>query len=144
MKIALIEGPLLDKLGEREPEVYGSGFSRQDVEEKLKEKASALGVEIEFFSSYSEGELAQIIAGCNADGIIINPGAYTHTSLLLRDSLLYASIPFVEAHFSNIFKREKFRRRSFISDLAEGVVCGFGVSTYGLALEAIFDQLSQD
>jgi len=144
MKIALIEGPLLDRLGEREPEVYGGGFTRQDIEEKLKEKASVLGVEIEFFSSYSEGTLAQIIADCNADGIIINPGAYTHTSVLLRDSLQYASIPFVEAHFSNIFKREEFRRSSLISDIAKGVICGFGVSTYGLALEAIFDHLLQD
>ena len=144
MKIALIEGPLLDKIGERETEVYGSGFTRKDVEKKFKEKASALGVEIEFFSSYGEGELAQIIVDCDADGIVINPGAYTHTSVLLRDSLLYASIPFVEAHISNVFKREEFRRRSFVSDIAKGFVCGFGVDTYGIALEAVFKHLSQD
>ena len=142
MKIALIEGPLLDRLGEREPEVYGHGYTRKDVEIKLEEKASALGVELEFLNSYNEGELAKMIVDCDVDGIIINPGAYTHTSIVLRDALLFRKIPFVEAHFSNIFKREAFRRKSFISDIAEGIVCGFGVDTYVLALEAVFKCLS--
>jgi len=144
LKIVLIEGPLLDKLGEREPEVYGVGFSRDDIVRELQKKALALGVEVQFLSSYIEGELAQIIVDCDADGIIINPGAYTHTSVLLRDALIHASIPFVEAHFSNIFKREDFRKRSYVSDIAEGFICGFGVDTYRLALEAVFNHISQD
>jgi 3-dehydroquinate dehydratase-2 len=142
MKIALIEGPLLDKLGVREPEIYGSGFSRADVEKKLLQKAESLGVEIVFLSSYLEGELAQIIAECDADGIIINPGAYTHTSILLRDVLIFKKIPFVETHLSNIFSREEFRKTSYLSDVANGFICGFGTDAYILALEAVFRCLS--
>lgn len=142
MKIALIEGPLLDKLGDREPEIYGGGFSRADVEKKLMQKAESLGIEIVFLSSYLEGDLAKIIAGCDADGIIINPGAYTHTSILIRDALMYKKIPFVEAHLSNIFSREEFRKTSYLSDVANGFICGFGTDTYILALEAVFRCLS--
>ena len=143
MKIALIEGPLLDKLGKREPQIYGDGFKREDVERSLQEKADALDVDLEFKSSYVEGEIAKIITECDADGIIINPGAYTHTSILLRDVLVYKKIPLVEAHFSNIFSREEFRKTSYISDVAQGLICGFGKDTYILALEAVFRSLSR-
>ena len=143
MKIALIEGPLLDKLGEREQEVYGYGFSREDLERSLQKKANALGVNLEFKSSYVEGEIAKIITECDADGIIINPGAYTHTSILLRDALVFKKIPFVEVHFSNIFSREEFRKTSYLSDVAQGLICGFGEDTYILALEAVFISLSR-
>lgn len=142
MKIALIEGPLLDKLGEREPEIYGGKFSRKDLEAALMKKAETLGVKLEFLSSYIEGELAEIIVNCDADGIIINPGAYTHTSILLRDALTYKNTPFVEAHLSNIFSREEFRKTSYLSDVADGFICGFGPDTYILALEAVFRCLS--
>ncbi len=140
MKIALIEGPLLDRIGEREPEIYG--FTREELVRSLTEKASALGVELVFLSSYFEGELAKLIAECSADGIVINPGAYTHTSVLIRDALIFRKVPFVEAHFSNIFKREAFRQNSYLSDVAEGFICGFGVHTYSLAVEAVFNSLS--
>lgn len=143
MKIAIIEGPLLDKLGSREPEIYGGGYTRGDLEKKLREKAAQLNISLEFLSSYVEGELAGIIADSDADGIIINPGAYTHTSVLLRDALLYKKTPFVEAHFSNIFNRESFRKTSYLSDVANGFVCGFGPDTYLLALEALSGLLSE-
>ena len=109
MKIALVEGPLLDRVGSREPSVYGD-FSREDLEKAIVVEAQDLGVELVFLSSYIEGELARLIAECDADGMIINPGAYTHTSVLVRDALLCYGKPFTEAHISNVFSREKFRK----------------------------------
>lgn len=113
MKICIIEGPLLDKVGTREPSVYGS-FTRDDLVRTTLEKAGQLSVSIEFMNSYLEGELAGLIAGCKCDGMVLNPGAYTHTSVLIRDAALCSGIPFVEAHLTNIFGREDFRHRSFL------------------------------
>ena len=135
MKIMLIEGPLLDKIGEREPEIYGGKGTREKLMSAFYEKAASLGVEVEADSEYCEGALAKIIVNAKCDGIVINPGAYTHTSVLLRDALLCSKIPFVEAHISNVFEREDFRRRSYLSDIAVKVVYGLGTVTYSAALE---------
>lgn len=137
MKILLIEGPLLDKIGEREPQIYGEKGTREKLMGAFYEKAAALGVEVEAVSDYAEGNLAKIIVNAKCDGIVINPGAYTHTSILLRDALLCAEIPFVEAHISNVFEREDFRRKSYLSDVAAGVVTGLGSATYAAALEVL-------
>ncbi len=137
MKILLIEGPLLDKIGEREPQIYGEKGTREKLMGAFYEKAAALGVEVEAVSDYAEGNLAKIIVNAECDGIVINPGAYTHTSILLRDALLCAGIPFVEAHISNVFAREDFRRKSYLSDVAAGVITGLGSATYAAALEVL-------
>jgi len=137
MKILLVEGPLLDKIGEREPQIYGEKGTREKLMSAFYEKAKSLGVEVEAVSEYCEGELAKIIANAKCDGIVINPGAYTHTSVLLRDALLCSKIPFVEAHISNIFAREEFRKKSYLSDAAVGVVLGLGSATYAAALEGL-------
>ena len=137
MKILLVEGPLLDRIGEREPEIYGKKGTREKLLSAFSEKAALLGVETETVSEYCEGELAKIIANAKCDGIVINPGAYTHTSVLLRDALLCSKIPFVEAHITNIFAREEFRRKSYLSDIAVAVVTGCGTASYSVALEAL-------
>ena len=137
MKILLIEGPLLDKIGGREPQIYGGKGTREKLMNAFYEKAKSLGVEAEAVSEYCEGNLAKIITDAKCDGIVINPGAYTHTSVLLRDALLCSKIPFVEAHVSNIFAREEFRRKSYLSDVAAGVVTGLGSATYSAALEGL-------
>lgn len=137
MKILLVEGPLLDKIGEREPEIYGGKGTREKLISAFNEKAAALGVETEAVSEYCEGALAKIIVNAKCDGIVINPGAYTHTSVLLRDALLCSKIPFVEAHISNVFEREEFRRKSYLSDIAVKVVYGLGTETYSAALESL-------
>ena len=137
MKIMLIEGPLLDKIGEREPEIYGGKETREKLISAFNEKAKALGVDTGSVSDYCEGNLAKIIVNAKCDGIVINPGAYTHTSVLLRDALLCSKIPFVEAHISNVFEREEFRRKSYLSDVAVKVVYGLGTATYSTALESL-------
>ena len=137
MKILLIEGPLLDKIGEREPQIYGEKGTREKLMSAFYEKAAALGIEVEAVSDYIEGNLAKIIVNAKCDGIVINPGAYTHTSVLLRDALLCSKIPFVEAHISNIFAREDFRHKSYLSDIALGVVTGLGSATYAAALAGL-------
>ncbi len=142
MKIALIEGPLLDKIGCREPEVYGK-FSRKELETLLINQAVESGVELVFVNSYIEGELARKIAECASDGIIINPGAYTHTSVLLRDALILFGKPCIEAHISNILSREHFRRKSYIADIVDGFVCGFGKHTYAVALKGLISILHE-
>ena len=141
MKILLIEGPLLDKIGEREPEIYGGKGTREKLIAAFNEKAAALEVETDTVSEYCEGALAKIIVNTKCDGIIINPGAYTHTSVLLRDALLCSKIPFVEAHITNIFEREEFRHKSYLSDIAVKVVFGLGALTYSTALESIVNYL---
>lgn len=143
MKIMLIEGPLLDKVGEREPEIYGKKGSREKLIGTFLEKAKLLGVETEMVSEYCEGRLAEIIVNAKCDGIIINPGAYTHTSVLLRDALLCLGKPFVEVHVSNVFAREEFRQRSYLRDAALGVVCGLGTASYSAALEGIVSAISR-
>ncbi len=136
MRFLLINGPNLNLLGTREPEIYGQS-SLELIESDLRSLATAEGVELECFQSNFEGALVDRIhqAINNVDAILVNAGAYTHTSVALRDALLGAQIPYVELHLSNIFAREKFRHHSYLSDRAIGVVCGFGIESYSLAFQ---------
>ncbi len=137
MKILVIHGPNLNLLGKREPDVYGT-FTLDDVNRRLSVLAQELGVEVSFFQSNHEGELVQKVqdaAGVYA-AIVINPGAYTHTSVALRDAVSSTGIPAVETHISNIYRREEFRKHSYISAVAVGQITGFGLDSYLLALRA--------
>lgn len=136
--IAVLNGPNLNLLGEREPEIYGR-TSLADIERATKERARALGVECTWIQTNHEGELVEAIQGLKgrADGALINAAAFTHTSLAVRDALLAVRVPFVEVHLSNIFAREPERRRSMLADLAVGVVTGFGADSYRLGFEAL-------
>ena len=138
--IYILNGPNLNLLGKREPEIYGSE-TLADVEQRARARGSALGLEIEFRQSNDEGELVNWIQEARTDGagLIINAGAYTHTSVALLDALLATDVPCIEVHLSNIYQREDFRHHSYISKGAIGVICGFGVKGYELALEAIAD-----
>ena len=138
MELLLINGPNLNLVGRREPSIYGSK-TLEDIQEELLNLARELGVNLKFFQSNSEGEMIDCIQKSDGsiDGILINAGAYTHTSIALRDALLGVAIPYVEVHLSNIYSREEFRHKSFLSDKAVGVVCGFGPVSYQLALKGI-------
>jgi 3-dehydroquinate dehydratase-2 len=142
MRVLLLNGPNLNLLGLREPWLYGAQTLAQ-IEAALAERAGALGVELECFQSNYEGALVDRIhaARTAADGILINAGAYTHTSIALRDALLGVAIPFVELHLSNTHAREPFRHHSFLADRAVGVICGFGPTSYSLALEGLVAHL---
>jgi len=137
MKILVIHGPNLNLLGIREPEIYGS-ITLDDINNRLSSLAKELGVEVSFYQSNHEGELVQKIQDAMGvyDAIVINPGAYTHTSVALRDAISSTGIPTVEAHISNIYKREEFRKHSYISGVAIGQIAGFGADSYLLALRA--------
>jgi 3-dehydroquinate dehydratase-2 len=136
--IAVLNGPNLNLLGEREPEVYGR-VSLADIEAAVRKQAKGLGVECSWTQTNHEGELVEAIQGLKgkADGAVINAAAFTHTSLAVRDALLAVRVPFVEVHLSNIFAREPERRHSLLADLAVGVVTGFGADSYRLGLEAL-------
>ena len=138
MRIAVVHGPNLRLMGRREPEVYGTD-TLDDVDAKLGELADELGVEMESFQSNHEGELLDFIdeASARVDGFLINPGAYTHTSVALRDGLVGVDRPFVEVHLSNTAGRERFRRHSYLAPVASGVVYGFGVESYLLGLRGL-------
>ena len=142
MKIAVVHGPNLRLLGRREPEVYGSE-TLADVNAALAEEARALGLEIEVFQSNHEGEILDFleVASGRVEGFLVNPGALTHTSVALRDALLGVALPFVEVHLSNTAAREPFRRHSFLSDVAAGVVLGFGTQSYVLGLRGLAARL---
>ena len=144
MDLLLINGPNLNLVGKREPTIYGAR-TLEDIEGDLSTLASQLEVELNFFQSNSEGEMIDCIQKSvgSIDGIIINAGAYTHTSIALRDALLGVAIPYVEVHLSNIYSREEFRHKSFLSDRALGLVCGFGANSYHLALHGIVTYLKQ-
>ncbi len=142
MRLLLINGPNLNLLGQRETSIYGSS-SLESIELELTKKAEERTVELDCFQNNFEGALVDRIhqAIGNVDGILINAGAYTHTSIALRDALLGTQIPYVEIHLSNIYAREEFRHHSFISDRAIGVVSGFGVMSYQLAFEGLIAYL---
>ena len=144
MDLLLINGPNLNLVGTREPSIYGSQ-TLEDIQEELLHLASELDVTLKFFQSNSEGEMIDCIQKSvgSIDGILINAGAYTHTSIALRDALLGVAIPYVEVHLSNIYSREEFRHKSFLSDKALGMVCGFGPISYQLALEGIVSYLKR-
>ena len=134
----LINGPNLNLLGSREPEVYGA-TSLDDIEERAKSLATELGHELECYQSNAEHELIDRVQQAARDKvsfIILNPGAFTHTSIALRDSLLAVKIPFIELHLSNTFAREEFRHNSYFSDIAQSCLFGFGAYGYELALHA--------
>jgi 3-dehydroquinate dehydratase-2 len=143
-RILLLNGPNLNLLGTREPEVYGT-VTLQQVQATLEGKARARGHEVVAAQSNAEHELIGRVQSARADGIafiIINPGAYTHTSIALRDAFLAVSLPFIEVHLSNVFAREEFRHRSYLSDLAVGCIVGLGPLGYELALEAACARLA--
>ena len=138
MRVLVLHGPNLNLLGTREPEVYGTrGLDR--IEADLAALGRKLGIEIECFQSNHEGALVDRVQGASGsfDGILINPAAYTHTSVALRDALVAVGLPFVEVHLSNVHAREPFRRRSLLSDRAVGVVTGFGAESYLLGLRGL-------
>jgi len=134
-KILVIHGPNLHLLGKREPEIYGN-FTLQQIDEELKLKASQKTITIETLQSNSEGEIVDKITNTTYDLLIINPAAYTHTSVAIRDALLGINRPTIEVHLSNIYKREEFRKKSLISDVVLGIVAGFGKESYFLAFDA--------
>lgn len=143
MHIAVLNGPNLNLLGEREPEVYGRA-TLQEIETATRERARGLGVDCSWTQTNHEGELVEAIQQLRgrADGAVINAAAFTHTSLALRDAVLAVKVPFVEVHLSNIFAREPERRRSLLADVAVGVVTGFGADSYRLGLEGVVHYLA--
>lgn len=135
-EIAVINGPNLNLLGTREPEIYGSE-SLQDINQALTELAAELALQVRFMQSNAEHEIVEYIHRCQAEqvsGIIINPAAFTHTSVAIRDALLGTQIPFIEVHLSNIHARESFRAESWLSDVAIGTISGLGSQGYAMAL----------
>ncbi len=142
-KILVLHGPNLNLLGTREPEHYGT-ITLADIDRRLRERAQALGHRLESFQSNAEHALVERIHAAREEGvdlIVINPAAFTHTSVALRDALAAVAIPFVEVHLSNVHAREPFRRYSYLSDLALGVVSGLGPIGYELALEGGLDRI---
>ena len=143
--ILVIQGPNLNLLGSREPEVYGK-TTMDDIHQKLGEIAKAHSIDLNTYQSNHEGELIDRIQKAKQDAvdfIIINPGAFTHTSVALRDVLAGVAIPFTEVHLSNIHQREEFRKHSYLSDIATGVICGLGAIGYELALLAAITRLQK-
>lgn len=137
-RLLLLNGPNLNLLGTREPTVYGQQTLAQ-IEQALTEQARVAGAELSTLQSNAEHELVdavQAAAGSGVDFILINPGAFTHTSIALRDAFLGVGVPLIEVHLSNIHQREEFRHRSYFSDIAEGVIVGLGAQGYQLALSA--------
>lgn len=155
MKILILNGPNLNLLGARETSTYGK-TSLAEIETRLlklsAEISSDQSLELEFKQSNIEGELVNIIQSChqtgtvalpkaNISGVVINPGAYGHTSIAIRDAFLAMALPFVEVHVSNVYAREPFRHKSYLSDVAVGVIAGFGANSYELGLRALYDHL---
>ena len=143
-RLLLLNGPNLNLLGTREPAIYGAA-TLADIERELTAKAAALGHQLACFQSNHEGALIDCVHAAKADGtayLIANLGAYTHTSIALRDALLGVAIPFVEVHLSNVHAREPFRHHSYFSDIATGVIVGLGPIGYELALHAVHARLA--
>lgn len=144
MNILLINGPNLNLLGTREPEIYGNQSLAQ-IESKMSEVANKKQINLDCFQSNHEGEIVDKIQDSvnNFQGILINAGGFTHTSVAIRDALVGSKIPFVELHISNIFKREEFRKESYLTDKAIGIISGFGIASYFLALDGIINYLQK-
>ncbi|EDO86052.1 3-dehydroquinate dehydratase, type II [Burkholderia pseudomallei 406e] len=142
-RLLVLHGPNLNLLGTREPEVYGR-VTLEQIDQALAARAQEAGAELESFQSNHEGALVDRVQAAGSDGtafILINPAAYTHTSVAIRDALAGVGIPFVEIHLSNVHRREPFRHHSYFSDQAEGVICGLGWKGYLYALEYALDKL---
>ena len=139
-KILDIHGPNLHLLGQREPDIYGN-FSLDQVNDLMKKKTKKEGFEIEILQSNAESEIIDKITKTQYNILIINPAAYTHTSVAIRDALLGANKPAIEVHISNIHKREEFRKKSLISDVVIGIIAGFGMNSYLLAIDAAIQYL---
>ncbi len=143
--ILVLHGPNLNLLGKREPEIYGTA-TLDEINRSLSEEGARLSLQVTCFQSNAEHELIDRIHQGRDEGtdfIVINPGAFTHTSIALRDALLGVAIPFIEVHLSNVFAREPFRRHSYLSDAAAGVISGLGVQGYLFALQAAHRKLNQ-
>jgi 3-dehydroquinate dehydratase-2 len=140
IRILVVHGPNLNLLGEREPALYGSTTLRQ-IDAQLRALGTEFGVRVESFQSNSEGELVGRIQAARAqvDGVIINPAAYTHSSIAIRDALAVLKVPMVEVHLSNIYRREPFRHHSTIADLVDGRIVGLGAAGYALALRGLIE-----
>jgi len=145
LKVLLVNGPNLNLLGVREPEVYGSE-TLQDIVDEIRMFASKRNVELSDFQSNSEGDLVTAIheARTTVDGIIMNPGAYTHTSIAIRDAISGVGLPVIETHLSNVHARESFRRESMIAPVCIGVVAGFGRNSYFVALDGLLRYLGHE
>ena len=144
--LLLLNGPNLNLLGTREPEVYGQQTLPQ-IEQELANQALEAGMTLSALQSNAEHELVDAVQRAKSDGvdfILINPGAFTHTSIAMRDAFLGVGIPFIEIHLSNVYQREEFRQVSFFSDIAQGVIVGFGAQGYTLALSAAMDFLNNN
>jgi len=144
MKILVLHGPNLNLLGTREPTIYGN-ITINEINSAISALAFEMGIEVNIFQSNSEGALIEGIHSAigSFDGILINPAAYTHTSIAIRDALSASALPVVEVHLSNIHSREEFRSRSFIAPIAVGQISGFGPDSYLLGLRAIFNHLTK-
>jgi 3-dehydroquinate dehydratase-2 len=143
MRIACLHGPNLNLLGSREPAHYGT-LSLAEIDRELAKRGAALGVEVHCAQHNGEGELvAAVQSAAGVDGLLINAGAYTHTSIALRDALLAIGRPFIEVHLSNVFAREPFRHHSYLADIAVGVISGLGIDSYLLGLEALVHHLQR-
>jgi len=141
MKILILNGPSLNLLGKRNPDVYGN-HTLEDIQESLNEKAQRINIELIFAQSNHEGELIDTLQkNSSCDGVIFNPGAFTHTSIAIADALESIDIPTVEVHLSNIYAREEFRSHSYIAPIAIGQISGFGLSGYLAALDLINEYL---
>lgn len=144
MKIAVIQGPNINMLGIREQNMYGP-MTMDQIHEQMKSSAEQNGIELEFFQSNLEGEIVDKVQEClgTVDGIIINPAAYTHTSIAIRDALAAVALPTVEVHITNIYKREEFRQKSITAASSTGVIAGFGPFGYHLALVSLTQILNE-
>ena len=144
LKILLVNGPNLNMLGTRQPELYGSETLPQ-VEAKCKTHATSLKLTLDTFQSNHEGEIVDVIQKASKEyqGLIINAGAYSHTSVAIMDALLTCSFPIIEVHLSNIFQREEFRHGSYVSHVAKGVICGLGSRGYLHALDSLAELLAK-
>ena len=142
MRIAVLNGPNLNLLGQREPDIYGRD-TLADVERAVREEAKRAGADVAWHQTNHEGEFVELVQGLakSADGALVNAGAFTHTSLAIRDAILAVRPAFVEVHLSNIFAREEMRRHSMLADLAIGIISGFGVRSYLLGLQALVAHL---
>ena len=136
MKILVLNGPNLNMLGKREPEVYGKS-TLSDLQKLVEDYCKKLKYDVEFYQSNHEGELIDKIQNTDADGIVFNAGAYTHTSIALRDAIASVKTPVIEVHISNVHSREEFRHKSMIAPVCKGVICGFGLNSYILAVNGL-------